>query len=294
MTTKWEINKAVRASGLPAAARLLMLTLSDIAEAGTAEIPERHTPSLRVLAAETGLSPATVKRHLDTLEESGWIVRTRPEIEAARRDHARTQYRLSIPHSSERAKGMAHHDNSLAHGEPSNAEGMAQDEPRHSSPRAKGMAHHEPPPYIPDHYQISTTNSSSQPATKPKKPPRQPKPSTEPERPDVERLCAHLAERIVANGCKPPTITNQWRDEARRLIDIDGRTEDQIIRCIDWATNDSFWRRNILSMPKLRAKYDQLRLAAEDERNRTQARASPGRHQTYRNPQDPSIYESAL
>jgi hypothetical protein len=37
-------------------------------------------------------------------------------------------------------------------------------------------------------------------------------------------------------------------------------------RLIQWAQDDSFWRANILSMPKFRAKYDQLRLQAEQER----------------------------
>ena len=54
-------------------------------------------------------------------------------------------------------------------------------------------------------------------------------------RPDVERICNHLADRIEANGSKRPRITKTWRDEARRLIDLDGRTEEQITRAIDWA-----------------------------------------------------------
>lgn len=84
-------------------------------------------------------------------------------------------------------------------------------------------------------------------------------------RPDVERICNHLADRIEANGSKRPRITRTWRDEARRLIDLDGRTEEQITRAIDWAQDHPFWRSNILSMPKLRAQYDTLRLQAERE-----------------------------
>lgn len=55
-----------------------MLTLADVAEVGTAEIPAQWTPSLTVLAAETGLSKRTVQRHLDVLEDEGWIKRDRP------------------------------------------------------------------------------------------------------------------------------------------------------------------------------------------------------------------------
>lgn len=85
----------------------------------------------------------------------------------------------------------------------------------------------------------------------------------DPIRDDVERVCQHLVDRIVANGSKRPTITKGWRTAARLLIDKDGRTEQQVHNAIDWSQGDAFWKSNILSMPKLREKYDQLRLAAQ-------------------------------
>lgn len=81
-------------------------------------------------------------------------------------------------------------------------------------------------------------------------------------RDDVERICLHLVKRMVENGCKRPPITNRWRDEARRMLDRDGRTEAQVIAAIDWCQNDTFWKGNIHSIPKLRDQYDKLRLAA--------------------------------
>lgn len=83
-----------------------------------------------------------------------------------------------------------------------------------------------------------------------------------PPRDDAERLCVHLADRIEANGCKRPEISKKWLDAARLLIDKDGRTEEQVHAAIDWCQDDEFWRANILSMPKLREKYDQLRMHA--------------------------------
>jgi hypothetical protein len=85
-------------------------------------------------------------------------------------------------------------------------------------------------------------------------------------RDDIDRVCGHLADRIQANGSKRPTITKGWRDAARLMIDRDGRAEEQIHRCIDWCQDDEFWRSNILSMPKLREKYDQLRLKASEKK----------------------------
>lgn len=81
-------------------------------------------------------------------------------------------------------------------------------------------------------------------------------------RDDVERLCAHLADRIEQNGSKRPTITKAWRTAARLLIDRDKHTEDKVHKAIDWCQGDEFWRTNILSMPTLRKRYDQLRLHA--------------------------------
>jgi hypothetical protein len=95
------------------------------------------------------------------------------------------------------------------------------------------------------------------------KPPRDETP-----RPDVERICDHLADRIAANGSKRPAVTKAWRDAARLMLDRDGRTEEQILAAIDWCQGHEFWRSNILGLPKLRDKYDQLRLQA--------TRSSPG------------------
>lgn len=95
--------------------------------------------------------------------------------------------------------------------------------------------------------------------------------SAEPPRADVNRLCHHLADRIAENGAKRPTITKGWRDAARLMLDRDGRTEQEIHGAIDWCQADEFWRANVLSMPKLREKYDQLRLQAQ--RGRPTSRA---------------------
>lgn len=88
-------------------------------------------------------------------------------------------------------------------------------------------------------------------------------PAEAPSRADVDRICTHLADRIEANGSKRPTITKGWRDAARLMLDRDGRTEAEVAGAIDWCQRDEFWRSNILSMPKLREKYDQLRLQAQ-------------------------------
>jgi hypothetical protein len=81
-------------------------------------------------------------------------------------------------------------------------------------------------------------------------------------RDDAMRLCVHLAERVEANGSGRPEIGKKWLDAARLLIDTDKRTEEQIHRAIDWCQDSEWWRPHILSMPRLREKYNTLRLQA--------------------------------
>jgi hypothetical protein len=74
--------------------------------------------------------------------------------------------------------------------------------------------------------------------------------------------CEYLAAWIERNGSKRPTITQAWLADARRLKEIDGRTHQQVMACIEWCQRDSFWCTNILSMRKLRQHYDRLRMDA--------------------------------
>lgn len=105
--------------------------------------------------------------------------------------------------------------------------------------------------------------------------------SSDASRPDVERVCAHLADRIEGNGSNRPKIGKGWRDEARLMIDKDGRSEEQIHSAIDWCQDSTFWRGNVMSIPKLREKYDQLRLAAANPGNAQAHHAAPPTPKTY-------------
>lgn len=90
-------------------------------------------------------------------------------------------------------------------------------------------------------------------------------------RPEVEMLCDKLADAVAANGVKRPTKTKAARDAARLLLDKDGYTLDQVLWMINWATTHEFWRSNILSMAKLRDKFDQMKLQALDSKHRPAA-----------------------
>lgn len=96
-----------------------------------------------------------------------------------------------------------------------------------------------------------------------------------PSRPDVERVCEHLAAVIEKGGGKKQRISKTWRNDVRLLLDADGVTVDQAIAAIDWAHADSFWNAHILSPGKLRAKYETLRRQASNQRGQRAAQGPP-------------------
>lgn len=127
--------------------------------------------------------------------------------------------------------------------------------------------------------QVTTKNSS----TKSSRPRR----NLNEGREDAMRLCAHLADEIEANGSLRPGITQEWLTEARLLMDKDGRTEAQAHRAITWCQQNTFWRRNVMSMPKLREKYDQLRMQADDERRAPASSNGRGKYAPGSSPSGP-------
>lgn len=97
MPSRFEYERAVRSSDLPSLSRLLALTVATWADVKTGAIPGRLMPSLTTLESATGMARASVRKHLDTLEEGGWLKRDRPSVAAARSEKARTKYTIKIP-----------------------------------------------------------------------------------------------------------------------------------------------------------------------------------------------------
>lgn len=101
-----------------------------------------------------------------------------------------------------------------------------------------------------------------------------------PEELATDRVCTLLADLIEANGSKRPKVPDSWRQSVRLMIERDKRTIAQIEWIVRWSQQDEFWRSNILSMPKLRLKFDQLRLAASAKNGTavSKARLEAGAH----------------
>lgn len=82
----------------------------------------------------------------------------------------------------------------------------------------------------------------------------------------VLMLCLRLRDRVQHNRdtVVSPNAKNQvrvspdWITSARLMLDVDAVDPEQMVEVIEWATENSFWRTNILSMTKLRDQYERL------------------------------------
>ncbi len=84
------------------------------------------------------------------------------------------------------------------------------------------------------------------------------------------KLVQLLIDLIAENNPESSTIKRltpkrqgEWINQCRLLREKDGRTPEQIEAIIKFSQADSFWKGNILSMPKLREKWDQLWMKAQ-------------------------------
>lgn len=87
--------------------------------------------------------------------------------------------------------------------------------------------------------------------------------------PDL-KLVQLLIDLMIANNPDSSTIKHltterqeEWIRQCRLLRERDGKTPEQIEAIIRFSQADSFWKGNILSMPKLREKWDQLWMKAQ-------------------------------
>lgn len=231
-------------------AKFVLVALADLAD-------EAHScyPGQAKLAAMTGQSTRTVRRQLVLLTDAGFVMRARRFDGLGHRTSDRYvlpvgQQIIPSGQSDQRTTGPVVNETS------------GQNDLRSTGPS------------LPDNLTVPTGQSDQVSLREPSEEPSD-KPSSSdvaPQRQDAERLCQLLADLIEANGAKRPRITQPWRDAARRLLDIDGKSEQQVEAAIRWCQADEFWRANVLSMPKLREQYERLRLQAQRPRGRPDLR----------------------
>lgn len=83
------------------------------------------------------------------------------------------------------------------------------------------------------------------------------------------QLAFRLYQNILINhpDYKEPNLQS-WANDVRLMMEQDKRSEEQISYLMDWVQNDSFWKSNILSVSKLREKFDQLVIRVKEDINK--------------------------
>lgn len=297
MTTRWEVEKALKASNIDLTGRGILMILLSECNASTAEIPPKHAPTYTELERMTGASRSTLVEWMQALMASGWVRKLVVEGEsrtgyafsvgdpnAARAPRKRamkatSSATLPAPHRAMDDDGACRQairtdDDTVSPGDTEHAARRYASVPPGDTPDQGFLIKNSPTESSTTELTLNHVPTATA-GTTTSKPKRTRKKKTEPHREDVERVCNYLAEWIVKNGSKRPTITNEWRAEARRMIDIDKRSLEDIQRVIRWSQRNYFWRSNILSIPTLRKRFDQLRLRMEAEEARSQQTGLP-------------------
>ncbi len=77
------------------------------------------------------------------------------------------------------------------------------------------------------------------------------------------QLSVFLFEEMKKNNpeVKQPDF-DKWADEVRKMVELDGRKEEQVKNMIIWSQSNDFWKGIVLSTRKLREKYDQMKVQA--------------------------------
>lgn len=209
---------------LPSPRKFVLVALADFADENGTCFPSQHR-----LMRMTGLGERAVRNSLRALEDEGLI------MSVARYEDGRripNRYRLSmLPIPAPRAGSVPARQ----------TEPTGTSVPNLPAPRAG----EEPPVNHQKNHQLTSEVAEA------------------PSRPDVERLLDLLDSEIVANGGRKPSRTKKNRDAIRLMLDRDGISEADVAGAIRWCQHDEFWRANILSASKLRAKYETLRLQAQ-------------------------------
>lgn len=81
---------------------------------------------------------------------------------------------------------------------------------------------------------------------------------------EAKRLAHLMADLIQERGNKRPSVSAKWIKDMSSLIRLDGRTPGEIEKVLRWLNEaetetSEFWKINILSPFKLRAKWDRMR-----------------------------------
>ncbi|AJK90166.1 hypothetical protein PI85_05795 [Lysinibacillus sp. A1] len=89
-----------------------------------------------------------------------------------------------------------------------------------------------------------------------------------------EKVAAVADEAGISHLIKKSNMQT-WADDMRKLIEIDQVDKHLAKQVMDWVTQDSFWRTNVLSAKKLRDKFVELAIKMNAEKKPVQPKQKP-------------------
>jgi hypothetical protein len=144
--------------------------------------------------------------------------------------------------------------------EPDKAQTLTQSEPMHSLRVSQNTLTYKER-HDSDTTQIKSISSESKASDQARTPVR--RTTATPPSQEACTLVALLKSEILRNKADyriTPGQEEKWAVTAQRMLDLDKRDLQEIADLICWVQQDEFWMANVLSMDKLRQKFDQLQL----------------------------------
>lgn len=89
-----------------------------------------------------------------------------------------------------------------------------------------------------------------------------------------EKVSAVANEAGISHLIKKSNMQS-WADDMRKLIEIDQVDKHLAKQVMDWVTQDSFWRTNVLSAKKLRDKFVELAIKMNADKKPVQPKQKP-------------------
>ena len=88
-----------------------------------------------------------------------------------------------------------------------------------------------------------------------------------PQNSQEHQLVSLLKAKILENNprARVPANLQKWCQQVHLLLSKNGYQPDEVQRVIEYCQTDSFWKTNILSAQKLRAKFDTLHLQVKEQ-----------------------------
>lgn len=241
MSRVWKLD-------LPHARQAVLLVMADHGNDEGASI----FPSTGLIAWKSGYSKRQAQRIIDAMEADGLILQV-----AEAHGYRPTEYRICWEAAREKPAYEPSKKGRKPRGDKTSPQvGRSDDAPDDASGEGEMS-----PPGATSRAKRGDTQMSPRTLEPPGEPPTENGPTTSlRSRGELVELSQRLADGIRQNDGKAKVApeSKAWLDPLRLLIDVDRRTVEEVQAVIDFAVEDEFERRVVLSPQKLRKRFGEL------------------------------------